>query len=89
MGYSVLDPSAIAAIPPLMLASIPAAIPPSGVIPNFVDRPTIVPLILGLSYAFLVLASVCFVIRIWTKAFIVKKWQWDDCKLHRLMQHRK
>ena len=80
MGLSIPDVSALEALPPSALAQIPGETPPPGVTPNFDHPATTVPLILGLSYFFFAVASICYLLRIWTRTFIVKKWQWDDGK---------
>ncbi|KAH5332002.1 hypothetical protein HBI12_053450 [Parastagonospora nodorum] len=78
MGLTIPNVSALKAIPPEMLAQIPAEVPPPGVVPNFTNPVTNVDLILGLSYFFFAVASICFLLRMWTRIFIVKRWQWDD-----------
>jgi hypothetical protein len=83
MGLTIPDVSALKALPPQALMQIPGEAPPPGVVPNFVNPTTNVPLILGLSYFFFALASICYLLRIWTRVFVVKRWQWDDCELMR------
>ncbi|MCJ1462825.1 hypothetical protein MMC07_001428 [Pseudocyphellaria aurata] len=68
----------IESIPPEILKTIPAGDPPPGIQPNFSDPPTLVPALLGVGLAFLVLALVCFIVRIYTKFAISKRWGWDD-----------
>ena len=74
------DPKAIESISPENLRSNPAGRPPPGIQPDFVDPPSLVPAILGVGAAFLALALFCYSIRIYTKLFITRKWQWDDGK---------
>lgn len=80
MGLTIPDIAALQALPSQALAQIPGEAPPPGAIPNFANPASNVPLILGLSYFFAAVACICFLLRIWTKTFIVKRWQWDDCK---------
>jgi hypothetical protein len=80
MGLTIPDVSALKALPPQALMQIPGEAPPPGVVPNFANPISNVPLILGLSYFFFAVASICFLLRIWMRVFIVKRWQWDDCK---------
>lgn len=82
MSTSKVDPKVIESIPLAVLKTMPAASPPPGIQPNFADPPTRVPVILGVSIAFFVLAIFCFSIRIYTKLAVVKNWKWDDCEWH-------
>lgn len=75
MSFS--NPKLIEAIPQAVLEKLPAAAPPVGVVPNFADPATRVPVILGISITFFVLAVVCFMIRIYTR-IAIKNWRWDD-----------
>ena len=68
-----VDPKRLEIIPPALLKTIPAGQPPPGTVPNFADPPTHVPVVLGVSVAFIVLAIFCFSIRIYTKLVILKK----------------
>lgn len=88
MSSGIFDPELIKSIPLAVLKTIPAGQPPPGINPNFADPPTRVPIILGICAAFLVLAVICFVIRIYTKLAVAKKWTWDDCKWQRSGQGR-
>ena len=74
------DPKSIESIPPALLKTIPAGQPPPGIVPNFADPPTLVPVVLGVCIAFMTLAFFCFSIRIYTKLVIAKKWNWADCE---------
>lgn len=83
MSTGNVDPNLIESIPPALLKTLPAGEPPPAIKPDFAEPPTRVPVILGVSIAFIVLAVVCFSIRIYTKLAIAKKWKWDDCEWHR------
>lgn len=74
------DPKLIQSIPLAVLRTMPAGIPPPGIQPNFADPPTRVPVILGVSIAFLVFAVFCLSVRIYMKLAVVNNWKWDDCK---------
>jgi hypothetical protein len=65
-------------LPPELYKTIPFAQPPPGVEAKFDHPPTRVPVILGVSIAYLVIATLCLGTRTYAKAFIVKKWRWDD-----------
>ena len=82
MSTSKVDPNVIGSIPLALLKTLPAGQPPSGIQPNFANPPTRVPVILGVGIAFLVLAVLCFSIRIYTNLAVAKKWKWDDCEWH-------
>lgn len=83
MSVGVIDPKIIESIPLEILSTLPAGDPPPGIQPNFSDPPTLVPALLGVPAAFLVLAVLCFFVRIYTKVFISKRWGWDDCEWRR------
>lgn len=80
MSAGNVDAKVIESIPPALLKTLPAGQPPRGIQPNFSHPPTRVPVILGVSITFIVLAILCFSIRIYTKLVIAKKWKWDDCR---------
>ena len=80
MSAGAIDPKAIENIPSAVLEKIPAGSPPVGVQSNFIDSPTRVPVVIGVSTAFFFLALFCFSLRVYTKTAITKKWKWDDCK---------
>lgn len=80
MSSDKFDPSMIKSIPPELLKKIPGELPPPGVQPNFVDPPTRVPVILGVGSAFLLLALLCYTVRVYTKTFIARHLKWDDRK---------
>ena len=75
-----IDPKVVESIPESVLAILPAATPPPGVLANFIDPPTRVPVLLGLGSTFLLIALLCYTVRIYTKVAIVKSWKWDDGK---------
>ena len=81
MSAGNVDPKLIQSMPPVLLKTLPAGQPPPGVRPSFAEPPTRVPVILGVGIAFVVLAVLCFSVRIYTKLAIAKNWQWDDCEL--------
>ncbi|KAL6714315.1 hypothetical protein ACLMJK_007738 [Lecanora helva] len=80
MSGSNIDPNpkVIESIPLAVLKTLPGGPPPPGIQPDFVDPPTRVPLILGVSGTFLFLSLSCFFIRIYTRVAIAKNWRWDD-----------
>jgi hypothetical protein len=70
----------INSIPPALLATLPAAPPPPGIVPNFEHPPSRSNLLLGLTSVFLALAVISYSIRMYTKIKIFRKLTWDDCK---------
>ena len=88
MSINNIDPKSIESIPLALLKTTPAGEPPPNIQPNFADPPTRVPVVLGISIAFVILAVLCFSIRIFTKLVVVKKWRWDDCKWHHCKPER-
>ena len=82
MSTGGIDPKVIANLPAAVLKTIPAGQPPQGILADFANPPTRVPIVLAVSTVFLTLAVTCFTIRIYTKIAIAKNWRWDDCELH-------
>ncbi|MCJ1400967.1 hypothetical protein MMC11_004178 [Xylographa trunciseda] len=78
MSSGIIDPKLIGSIPLALLKTIPAGQPPPGIQPNFADPLTRVPVILGVGIAFIILAVLCFSVRIYTKLVLAKNWKWDD-----------
>lgn len=78
--YSGPSIDILKSLPPEALKVIPLAQPPPGVKANFENPPTRVPVILGVSSTYLVIATICLGIRTHTKIVIAKKWGWDDSK---------
>ena len=75
-----LTPSELAEIPPNILNTLPTLQPPAGVEPNFVN-PEDRGYILNCVATVLFCLMVClFGNRVYTKLFIVRKANWDDCK---------
>ncbi|PVH97348.1 hypothetical protein DM02DRAFT_467817, partial [Periconia macrospinosa] len=70
----------INSIPPALLATLPAASPPPGVVPNFDNPPSRSNLLLGLTSTFLAFAVISYSIRMYTKIGIFRRVAWDDCK---------
>lgn len=63
----------------------PALEPPPGVVPNFVDPPTIVrPIIVGVS-VMIVVSTLGFAARLFTKIRVMKQMQLEDCTLINLL----
>jgi hypothetical protein len=81
MVLSSAEITALKALTPQQLAQIPAETPPPGVVPNFEHPASTVPLMMGLSFTVAAVATVCLALRIWTRTFVVKRWQWDDSTL--------
>ena len=65
----------------LDLDSIPAMIPPAGVVPNFVDPPTTAPQLYELLLFLLSIATVALAARLFTKVKIMKAVLIEDCKI--------
>ena len=62
------------------LANLPAAPPPPGIIPNFVDPPTRVPVIVALEAVFITLMLLTVAMRIYVRLRVTKVWGFEDCK---------
>ncbi len=61
-------------------ASLPVAPPPPGIISNFIDPPTRVPVIIGLEAVFLTLMLLTVAMRIYVRMRVTKIWGFEDCK---------
>lgn len=75
-----LTPSKLAKIPPSVLNTYPGLQPPAGVKSNFInpeDRGYILNSVATLLFCLMVLL---FANRVYTKLFIIRKADWDDCK---------
>lgn len=75
---AVADPKVLEELPAELLEMLPVQTPPLGIQSNFVDPASRVPVILGIGSTFFALALLCFIIRVYTKIAILKKWRWDD-----------
>lgn len=80
-AYTGPDIGLLNTLPPELYKTIPFVQPPPGVVANFQNPATRGPVSLGISITYLVIASICLGIRIYTPTFIVKKWKWDGCEL--------
>lgn len=70
----------LASIPPEQLALLPAAQPPPGVKPNFVNPESCgTAVVIGLAIPSAVM-SIVVLLRLYTKAYIVRSLSWDDCE---------
>ncbi|KAL9049450.1 MAG: hypothetical protein Q9162_007217 [Coniocarpon cinnabarinum] len=76
MASSTSD--AVAHLPPQLLNQLPGLTPPSGVTPNFVDPPSHGDVFIIYASIMLALVLILFSVRIYTKAYIIRKWTWDD-----------
>lgn len=69
------------ALPPgTDLSKIPAGIPPPGVIPNFVNPPSLAPVVLGINITFMVITAVFVSARLTVNLTRKRKTGIDDCK---------
>ena len=57
----------------------PAVSPPPGVIPNFVDPPSLYPQIIVTLVLTLSIATLAVIIRVYTKLHVIKAWHLEDC----------
>jgi hypothetical protein len=73
--------SAVDGIPDSILAQIAIGIPPNGTKSNFIDPPNSGNAMIVLGAVLLPVMGVFFAIRLYTKARIIRKYSWDDCKL--------
>jgi len=58
----------------------PLALNPSGALPNFIDPPTLAPTTLATGIVFIILSTVCVVVRVYTNLKHMRKLGIDDCK---------
>ena len=60
----------------------PSLLPPDGEVSNFENPYSIAPIVLGVAIAGGVLSTLFVAIRLYTKAFIIKSWNWEDGQSH-------
>lgn len=78
LDLSKIDPS-----------NFPSAKPPEGVQPNFVNPESRATATIVFSVIFTCFMLVIVSLRMYTKAFVVKQWHWDDCKaIEHIISHR-
>ena len=58
----------------------PAGIPPKGMTPNFEDPPNHDSLVISTVTVCLVLTTLAIMIRIYTKAFLIRSIKYEDCE---------
>lgn len=63
-----------------VLSNSPAIQPPAGVESNFSNPENRNPLLLVVTSLLFGIMGIFFLIRVYTKSFIVRKYSWDDCK---------
>ena len=76
------------AVDPARLEGVPAARPPPGVSPNFVDPRSSGPVLIAVGTVLLVVMLLCVTIRGYTKIRIAKKITPDDCEKFPLLLYR-
>ena len=77
---SAPGPQQLAAIPPEILRTLPALQPPLGVQSNFDNPEQRLPAFRAITTLLLCLMTFCYVIRVYTNAFIIRRAAWDDGK---------
>ena len=65
---------------PFQGLNLPYLPPPPNVQPDFIHPQSHAFILVILSSIFLALTIFLFIVRVYTKLYIVKKWAWDDCK---------
>ena len=65
---------------PALLANFPLTPPPQGVVSNFTDPETRAPVIIAFIAICLALTWPVFLLRLYSKIFVVGKFSWDDGK---------
>jgi hypothetical protein len=74
--------------PTMDLYNMPAAMPPPGVIPNFIDPPSLKLELLIINVVFTTLMMIFVAIRLSSRGFISKQIGIDDCKtLHSFLKN--
>jgi len=64
----------------MQLENLPAAKPPPGIVPNFVDPYSSGPILISVGSVFVVIMLAFVCVRIYTKVRIVRRSSLDDCK---------
>ena len=68
-----------ALLDPSLYASFPALEPPPGVVPNFIDPPDRGYTVIVVGAVLMALMVLFFMVRLYTKCFVSKRFSWDDC----------
>ena len=63
------------------LLSGPAGAPPAGVTPNFNDPANLNGLVILTLTLCLVFATMAVLMRVYTKCFLIRSWDYEDCNL--------
>ena len=69
--------------PGVPLSQIPATVPPAGVLPNFVDPPSLLPATIGVSTVMVALTLFFVAIRVFLALQSKHKLAMDECICHR------
>lgn len=72
----------IESLTPQELAKYPILRPPSGLLPNFGNAPDRNASVTVLGSVLFTTMAIFFINRLYTKHFLIKRYSWDDCKLH-------
>ena len=81
-----MDPCIPTAIPTSLPTALPPGLncpglqPPAGIIPNFVNPPSLENVQIAAAVVCLVLATLTTLLRMYTKMFIIKAVGWEDCE---------
>ena len=59
----------------------PGLKPPPGIIPNFIDPPSLYGINIAVNSTCLIVATICVAIRAYTKFVIMRIHGWEDCEL--------
>ena len=62
------------------LSKIPALEPPPGVIPDFVNPPSLAKTLIIVNVIFMVLMVIFVALRVYSKALVIRAMGWDDCE---------
>lgn len=63
------------------LLNAPAGAPPAGVTPNFSDPTNLNGLVILVLVLCLVFATMAVLMRVYTKCFLIRSWDYEDCNL--------
>ena len=62
-----------------LLLNASAVPPPPGIVPNYVDPPSIGYAVLVVATISMILATIMLALRVFTKLYLIKAWNLEDC----------
>lgn len=78
----------VESIPPALLKEVPAMSPPPGETSNLINPHSTGPAFSAAASVLTCLVVLAYAVRVYTKAFILRKASWDDCEIRALVKEK-